>query len=153
MSNKSIRRLHNLIKNTKTRELINFSSANFTDIKNAPALDLTATDWDLPTGGQTAVFTNYTGSNNHTYKITISNGDIRYATAVSGETYTHTYHLTDGGAVDQKMTFVAPNTIFFEDETSNYIYLNDNFRIYVDNTLFKIQEYDGSNWITKLNLD
>lgn len=127
---------------TKRREIINFSSTNWTDTTHT--LNLTSSTWTTA-GGLTATFTTYAGSNNHTYKITLSNSDIRYLTEVSGQdTYTHTYHETDGGPIVQYAEFVAPTTLFFRDPTFNYIYFNSTVRAFVDNDEFQIQIDDGT---------
>ena len=70
-----VRNIPTPVQHTNRREIINFSSTEFTDILNAPSLNLTSQDWDLP-DGTTAVFSNYSGSNNYTYTITISNGNV-----------------------------------------------------------------------------
>jgi len=131
-----IKRLHNLIKNSTSKEIINFSSTNFTSL-NAPNLDLTQSTWNTPTG--TATFSQYTGSLGHTYTITLSNGDIYYANTVANENYTHSIYETEGGSITNKGRFVTPNTFIIENINSNLINLNNNVRIYVDNDEFKIQ--------------
>lgn len=133
---------------TKRREIINFSSTNWTD-KLGPSLNLASSSWTTA-GGLTATFAAYSGSNSHTYTITLSNGDIRYLTEVSGqETYTHTYHETDGGPIVQYAEFVEPTTLFFRDPNFNYIYFNSTVRAFVDNDEFQIQIDNGAGTFTK----
>ena len=133
-----VRNIPTPIQHTNRREIINFSSAEFTDILNAPSLNLTSQDWDLP-DGTTAVFSNYSGSNNYTYTITISNGNVHYLREVSGQEYTHEFFLTDGGSLESYAEFIAPRTLIFRHPTFNYVFFNENVRAYVDDDEFTIE--------------
>ena len=151
MSKQDLRRLHNMIKNTVHKEIFNFSSSTWTDIKNPPNLNLNAT-YDI-SDGTSAVISNYTGLNSHTYQVTLSNGDIRYITEVSGEDHQATYHNTDGGASVLNIHFISPRTLIFSSANSNIINLNQYHRLFIDENIYKIQRYDGANWVDRWALN
>lgn len=145
-----IRNIPQPVTHTNRREIINFSSTTWTDTKG-PNLDLSSSDWNLP-NNRTAVLTTYSGSNNHTYTVTISDGSVHYLSEVSDEDYDLTYHLTDGGSVIQYVTFIEPTTLIFRDPNSNFILLNTNVRLFTDDDELIVQIYNGSNWINKFKV-
>ncbi len=147
-----IRNIPQTVTHTNRREIINFSSAEFTDILNAPSLNLTSQNWDLP-DGTTAVFSNYSGSNGYTYTVTISNGDVRYLKEVTGEDYTHEYYLTDGGSLESYAEFIAPRTLIFRHPTFNYVYLNENVRLYVDDDEMSVEILDSGIYKKKFKIN
>lgn len=151
MSNKqSILRLHNLIKNTSHRKIINFSSTNWTDT-NSPSLNLSDATWTTP-NGDVATLTNYSGLNNHKYQVSLS-GSTYYISEVANEQYTHTWHTSDGSAPSLNIYFISPRTLIFQNANSTFINFNQYFRLYIDETEYKIQNFDGSLWrdLFKLN--
>lgn len=137
--------------NSRRREIINFSSTIWTD-SNGPSLDLTQSTWTT-SNGDTATLTDYTGSNNFTYNVNIGNNTTYLKEVAGEETYTHTYHTTDGGPAVEFVQFIAPNTLIFRDPNSNFIQLNDYVRLFVDTDELTVQIKNNlGNYVNKLRV-